>query len=134
VTEALLTELKHNRWLERGTRLITIDFTVYNANINLFAVTKLIFEFPATGGIIPSKDIQIVKLLKYAGVKDYFLMATEGIFCIFIAYYCIEELFEIFEHGFAYFGVVGNVLDCVVIGTSITHSSKLSSQTVACDV
>ena len=121
VTEALLTELKTNRWLERGTRLVTIDFTVYNANINLFAVIKLIFEFPATGGILPSNDIQIVKLLKYAGIGDYLLMATEGIFCLFIAYYCIEEIFEIAEHGFAYFAVVGNILDCIVIGTSITQ-------------
>ena len=114
-------ELKTNRWLERGTRLVTIDFTVYNANINLFAVIKLIFEFPATGGILPSNDIQIVKLLKYAGIGDYLLMATEGIFCLFIAYYCIEEIFEIAEHGFAYFAVVGNILDCIVIGTSITQ-------------
>ena len=52
VTEALLMELKTNRWLERGTRLVTIDFTVYNANINLFCVSKLVFEFPPTGGII----------------------------------------------------------------------------------
>ena len=121
MTEALLTELKTNRWLERGTRLVTIDFTVYNANINLFAVIKLIFEFPATGGILPSNDIQIVKLLKYAGIGDYLLMATEGIFCLFIAYYCIEEIFEIAEHGFAYFAVFGNILDCIVIGTSITQ-------------
>jgi len=121
VTEALLQELKANRWIDRGTRFLTIDLTVYNANINLFGVIKLVFEFPATGGCIPSNDIQIVKLLKYAEYTDYMLLAAEGIFCLFIMYYIIEESFEIREHGFAYFTVFGNLLDIVVIGVSITQ-------------
>ena len=53
VTEAMLAELKSNLWLDRGTRYLTLDFTVYNGNVNLFAVVKLYFEFPATGGIFP---------------------------------------------------------------------------------
>ena len=116
-----MAELKANRWIDRGTRFLTIDLTVYNANVNLFGVIKLIFEFPATGGCIPSNDIQIVKLLKYAEYTDYMLLAAEGIFCLFIMYYCVEELFEIKEHGMAYFTVFGNLLDIVVIGVSITQ-------------
>ena len=37
--EAIL-ELKQNRWVDRGTRAIFMDFTVYNANINLFCVIR----------------------------------------------------------------------------------------------
>ena len=121
VTQAMLAELKTNLWIDAGTRFLTLDFTVYNGNINLFGVIKLVFEFPATGGIITSNDIQIVRLLKYAEYSDYMLLATEGIFILFIIYYCVEELFEIMEHGFAYFTVFGNILDIVVIGTSITQ-------------
>ena len=121
VTEAMLAELKKNLWLDRGTRFLSLDFTVYNGNVNLFAVVKLFWEFPATGGIIPGKDIQIIKLLKYAEYTDYLLLTSELVFILFILYYCVEESFEIVEHGWAYFSVFGNLTDIVVIGTSIAQ-------------
>ena len=37
---ALLKPLFDNLWLDRATRAVFIDFTVYNANINLFCVIK----------------------------------------------------------------------------------------------
>ena len=117
----MLAELKKNLWLDRGTRFLSLDFTVYNGNVNLFAVVKLFWEFPATGGIIPGKDIQIIKLLKYAEYTDYILLTSELVFILFILYYCVEELFEILEHGWAYFSVFGNLTDIVVIGTSIAQ-------------
>ena len=36
----ILNELKENLWLDRGTRAVFVDFTVYNANINLFCVIR----------------------------------------------------------------------------------------------
>ena len=36
----ILQELKEGLWLTRGTRLVSIDFSVYNANINLFCLIK----------------------------------------------------------------------------------------------
>ena len=44
-----IAELKKNLWVGRATRAVFIDFTVYNANVNLFCVITLVFEFPATG-------------------------------------------------------------------------------------
>ena len=35
-TEAIFDELYNNLWIDDKTRAIIIDFTVYNANINLF--------------------------------------------------------------------------------------------------
>ena len=46
----IIKELKEGLWIGRATRVVFVDFTVYNANINLFCVVKLVFEFPATGG------------------------------------------------------------------------------------
>nr|CAI5841358.1 unnamed protein product [Callosobruchus analis] len=36
-TKQIIQDLKENMWIQRGTRAIFIDFTVYNANMNLFA-------------------------------------------------------------------------------------------------
>jgi hypothetical protein len=59
-----LKNLKANLWLDRGTRVVFLDFTVYNANINLFCQIKLTVEFPASGGAVPSKTFQTVKLIR----------------------------------------------------------------------
>lgn len=40
VTAVQIASLKENLWLDRGTRAAFIDFSVYNANINLFCVVR----------------------------------------------------------------------------------------------
>lgn len=39
---AIIQDLKANLWLDRGTRIVFVDFTVYNANINLFCVVRYV--------------------------------------------------------------------------------------------
>lgn len=56
--------LKQNLWISRGTRVVFLDFTLYNANINLFCQIKLTVEFPASGGAVASKTFQTVKLIR----------------------------------------------------------------------
>jgi hypothetical protein len=70
------------------------------------------------GGVLPSQSFTTVKLLKYTNPEDYFLMACEFIFIIYILYYIVEESLEIKIHKFRYFLNLWNVLDLVVIGVS----------------
>lgn len=32
--------LRQNGWLTRGTRVVFIDFSTYNANVNLFCIIR----------------------------------------------------------------------------------------------
>ncbi|GAB6019631.1 TRP-like ion channel Pkd2 [Chamberlinius hualienensis] len=116
---AVLDDLKSNLWITRGTRVVFVDFTVYNANINLFCVIKLVMEFPATGGVIPSFSFRTVKLIRYVTVFDYFILACEIIFCFFIVYYIVEEVLEIMKIKWPYFKSVWNLLDIIVILISL---------------
>lgn len=111
----IVNSLYDNLWVRRGTRAVFIDFTVYNANINLFCVIRLLVEFPATGGVIPSWTLRTVKLIRYVTIGDYFVMACEVIFCIFILYYTVEEILEIKKHRLSYFKSFWNILDIMVI-------------------
>ncbi|XP_061693168.1 polycystin-2-like protein 1 [Syngnathoides biaculeatus] len=111
----VLKELEENLWLDRGTRAIFIDFSTYNANINMFCVIRLVVEFPATGGAVPSYQIRTVKLIRYINYWDYFILGCEMVFCLFILYYIVEEVLELRIHKFSYFKSIWNILDVVVI-------------------
>lgn len=82
-------------WITRGIRVLFVDFIVYNVNINLFCVIRLIVEFLVIGGVILFWDFCIVKLIRYVIIKDYFIMVCEFIFVFFIVYYIVEEVFEV---------------------------------------
>ena len=64
-----LIHVQESLWVSRATRAVFVDFAVYNANINLFCVVKLIFEFPATGGVIASSEYMTVKLIRCGSGK-----------------------------------------------------------------
>ena len=56
-----------------------------------------------------------LKLIRYVTNMDYFVLACEGIFVLFLLYYSIEEIIEIKKHKLQYFKSFWNILDIVVI-------------------
>ncbi|XP_070614130.1 polycystin-2-like isoform X2 [Erythrolamprus reginae] len=118
-TSALIAVFKNNLWLDRGTRAVFIDFSVYNANINLFCVVRLLVEFPPTGGLLTSWQFQPVKLIHYISTFDFFLAACEIVFCFFVIYYVVEEILEIHIHRLFYFRSLWNCLDVLIITLSL---------------
>ncbi|CAF2049019.1 unnamed protein product [Rotaria magnacalcarata] len=116
--KAELQNLYDNLWLDRGTRVVFLDFTVYNANINLFCQIKLTVEFPASGGAVASKSFATVKLIRYVSSMDYFVLACEILFIIFTVYYTVEETLEIMRFKLHYFKTIWNILDIVIISIS----------------
>jgi len=111
----ILAKLKKNLWVDRGTRAVMIDFTVYNANINLFCIVTLVLEYPATGGCIPFHMFRTLKLIRYVNTMDYFIMGCEGLFVLFLMYYTIEEMIEIKKHKSSYFKDFWNIMDLIVV-------------------
>ncbi|XP_074739603.1 polycystin-2-like protein 2 [Strix uralensis] len=114
-----LAFLRQNSWLTRGTRVVFIDFSTYNANLNLFCVIKLVAEFPATGGALTSSHIYSVKLLRYVTYYDYFLASCEIVFCLFIITFIIQEAIKMVELKKEYFRSAWNWLELLLLGTSV---------------
>lgn len=82
---------------------------------SVFSCFRLLFEYPATGGCIPSFTFRTLKLIRYVTSFDHFVMACEGLFFLFLIYYTIEEIIEIKKHKLQYFKSFWNVLDIVVL-------------------
>uniref|UniRef100_A0A670ZDW6 Polycystin 2 like 2, transient receptor potential cation channel n=1 Tax=Pseudonaja textilis TaxID=8673 RepID=A0A670ZDW6_PSETE len=115
----MVTFLKEHSWITRGTRVVFIDFSMYNANVNLFCIVRLTMEFPATGGIIPSWQFHSVKLLRYVTYYDYFLASCEVIFCLFIFTFLIQEFIKLRKLKGDYFRDAWNWLDMLLLLLSL---------------
>ncbi|XP_012583335.1 PREDICTED: polycystic kidney disease 2-like 2 protein isoform X4 [Condylura cristata] len=108
--------LRLNSWITRGTRVVFIDFSLYNANVNLFCIIRLVAEFPATGGILTSWQFYSVKLLRYVSFYDYFIASCEITFCIFLIVFTTQEVKKIREFKSAYFKSIWNWLELLLLG------------------
>ncbi|XP_075457674.1 polycystin-2-like protein 2 isoform X3 [Ascaphus truei] len=113
-----IQHLKENSWLTRGSRVVFIDFSVYNPNVNLFCVARLVTEFPATGGATPSWQFYAVKLLRYVSVTDYFFACCEVIFCLFICAFIFQEIMKAKKQKLEYIKCMWNWLDISLIAVS----------------
>ncbi|XP_056626332.1 polycystin-2 isoform X1 [Triplophysa dalaica] len=114
-----LQELKNNLWLDRGTRAVFLDFSIYNGNVNLFCIVRMLAEFPATGGVVTSWQFQTVRLIRYVSSWDYFVGMCEVSFCLFVLYYLVEEFLEIRLHRLRYFKSLWNCLDVLIVALSV---------------
>uniref|UniRef100_A0A8C5PTC4 Polycystic kidney disease 2-like 2 protein n=1 Tax=Leptobrachium leishanense TaxID=445787 RepID=A0A8C5PTC4_9ANUR len=112
--------LKRNNWLTRGTRVVFIDFSFYNANVNLFCVARLIVEFPATGGAIPSSKFYAVKLLRYVSDTDYFLAFCEILFLLVVSVLIFQDVMRFKEQKLQYFKYVWNWINLLIIASLLT--------------
>ena len=85
-----IKELKQLGWVDRGTRAIFLDFTLYNGNVNLFCHVQLIVEFPATGGAVTSRYFSSVKLIRVSFISSeifiieypFVVRLINGLFCL----------------------------------------------------
>ena len=50
--------LQENNWIDKETRTVFIEFTLYNTQINLYSVSFIKFELLNTGGELGSLILQ----------------------------------------------------------------------------
>ncbi|VDP37063.1 unnamed protein product [Schistosoma curassoni] len=129
-TVAILNELFQGRWIDQSTRALFIDFTIYNANVNIFVIVKIIFEMPESGGLFGSTIVQPVRLFRYQTVTDYFVLVCEIVYLVFLAYYIIEEILEFSVKRWRYFINIWNLMDITMIVASIICAAFLIYSTI----
>lgn len=110
-TLTIIETLKADRWVDWATRAVFVDFNIYNANYNLFAVNRVLFEAPNFGGVIPSSTFRTVRIFRYVTLNDYIIAAMEVLFVGFVIWYIWEEASEFRQQGNGYFRHAWNWVD-----------------------
>ncbi|KAL7636836.1 UNVERIFIED_CONTAM: hypothetical protein RMT77_012594 [Armadillidium vulgare] len=84
--------LQNNRWIDRMTRAVFIEFSVYNTQVNLFGIATIWVEFTPGGGHSSYYRFDIIRLLDHHSNFGAFIIACEIGFCIFTIYFTFHEL------------------------------------------
>ena len=86
-----LEMLQNASWVDEKTRVVFLEFTVFNPRTNLFASTVLIFKITDTGIIVHS-DVSVNKVYLAATVDDIYCLVFEGIYLILIIVYIVKTV------------------------------------------
>jgi polycystin 1L2 len=110
-----LTFLQQNNWIDRQTRAVFAEFSIYNPNINLFMVSTILFEFLPSGNILASARFDPLNLFSeydsYVGMR----IAFGVLYLVFVFYFMITQTISIYKLGVKkYFCTFWNILDWTI--------------------
>ncbi|XP_009990421.1 PREDICTED: polycystic kidney disease protein 1-like 2 [Tauraco erythrolophus] len=126
----ILQYLFNNVWLDTFTRAVFVEFTVYNANVNLFCLISLMFETNALGAFFTSAELQSIRLYPYTNSLHIFVVAAEGIYFLFIVYYMIVQGKLMKTLRLRYFHSKWNLLEMAIILISWSALSVFVKRTI----
>jgi len=83
-TIALMDFLQNTLWIDALTKVVMVEFNVYNGNENLVMIGSLNLEFPNTGAVFPSMSMRVATQLNH--VK--FFKESDAVIC-FLEILCV---------------------------------------------
>ena len=110
-----VNNLFDNRWIDRHTRAVFVEGTLYNPNSNLFTSLTVLMEAPPTGGLFPKTEVLTYRLFRYVGDSQLFDLACEVFFLAFVIYFTYREAKLIHHQKKKYFKVMWNWIEVTVI-------------------
>ncbi|XP_059152857.1 polycystin-1-like protein 2 [Physella acuta] len=111
--------LQTENWIDRYTRVVFIEFTVYNPQINLFSVNTMLIELDIANGLQPSYRFEPAMLLPYMDNAMIFQIVCEAVFVIYIIVFIVIEIRQFIKLKGQYFFQFWTWMELSTIGCSI---------------
>mmetsp|Transcript_77627 Transcript_77627/g.203805 ORF Transcript_77627/g.203805 Transcript_77627/m.203805 type:complete len:748 (+) Transcript_77627:141-2384(+) len=126
----LMRDMENWDFVNPATRAVFFDFTIYNFNVNLYAVCRIAFEVGPTGLWEKSFDVEVLMTRHMSPIgnrepMDFIIIVLEVVIILFVLFYLFQECSEFvgFEKGvgglwlpainWEYFGDAWNILDWI---------------------
>ncbi|XP_053126330.1 polycystic kidney disease protein 1-like 3 isoform X3 [Hemicordylus capensis] len=120
--ESSLRYLEQNRWLDRQTQALFVEFVVYNANVNLFCAVTLLLEANGGGAFLGSAELQILRL--YPNTQSLVQLACAHVtFLLLLLYYVLVQGQRLKQQKGRYLGQKENLLDASTLLFSVAAVS-----------
>eukprot|EP00111_Clytia_hemisphaerica_P021129 TCONS_00062242-protein len=111
----VLADLHSKNWFDKQTRAAFVEFTVYNANVNLFLTAFLYTETLPTGGAFPWADFKVFNGYRYSAKEGLQSLWAELVFICFITFFAIREIRKMIRFKKAYFTSFFNWIEVVLM-------------------
>jgi len=86
--------LKDNRWIDVQTRVILIDFVLYNPSIELLAGVQVTSQVSETGHWLNRVDVKPMPLYDMEGLSAKGVLAAEVVLFVLVVIYIFAEFWE----------------------------------------
>ena len=115
-----ITALQKLDWIDRQTRAVFVELSLFNPNANLFAYVTILFEYLPSGNVLPSMRIAPMSLIEYNSSYLALKVACNILYLIFIVYFMVKEIKEIMKTTpkLAYFKRFWSYVEWMIVGFS----------------
>ena len=111
----LVNSLKAHHWVDDLTRVVFLELSVYNANVNIITAMIFSIEFSSFGGASPRFDMYSFRLYRYFTPLQFIYLVGEIIFVVFVVQLIYRVGCLIYRDRCGYFMSIWNFTDLFLI-------------------
>ncbi|XP_064630096.1 polycystin-1-like [Lineus longissimus] len=118
----VISALKQANWINDRTKAVFVDFTIYNANVKLYSVVKVLFEIGGHAGMTSSIEIHTTRFFNFSFVVFNYYDIFMILLIPFFGYLLVHVALTIREERKSYAKNVWNWIElalALVMGASL---------------
>jgi hypothetical protein len=108
----VIADLHSNGWIDVQTRAVFVEFTVYNANTNLFGIITIFTEFLPSSGTVTKVDFQASRFYLHLNGGE---TLAHVLVIFFMLYFLFREGKLVYKQRLAYFKGFWNWIETVLV-------------------
>ncbi|OWF39368.1 Polycystic kidney disease protein 1-like 2 [Mizuhopecten yessoensis] len=108
-------ELIWYNWINRATRAVFLEFTIYNANTNLFVYMIFLTEFTENGGLLTWVDVYPFRPYQHTGALGVYALICYFIYLVALVIEIIKLIMKFKSQGCKCLRVSWNLIDVLSV-------------------
>ena len=117
--KGVLNETVTNGWLGRRTRVVILEFAVFNVNTILISVATYFYAAIYTGAAYTTRRIETLELYSTESGALMFFLIGQFLFMAMVLFYFIVMLVHLYQQRLGFFKSVWNMVDFFMIIFSV---------------
>ena len=117
--KGVLNETVTNGWLGRRTRVVILEFAVFNVNTILISVATYFYAAIYTGAAYTKRRIETLELYSTESGALMFFLIGQFLFMAMVLFYFIVMLVHLYQQRLRFFKSVWNMVDFFMIIFSV---------------
>lgn len=118
-SQIMLTDLQNWHWLDRATRMIVVEISVLNTNVNVIVNNQIIFEFGPTGAVRSKHDAFAGRVLLFTIATneggELSVMIYQIVVCMLFIGWTVFCFWLMKKTGFKYLAYGWNLVDLLIL-------------------